>query len=244
MGLQTSCGDCKLVETEWWIGKKFGRLSILCPIKTKLGSEQKVDWICGCGNIHNTAIQSVISGKTKSCGSCSLKAKIWYYSNKDYIRSLKYPITPLSISSGGPVFIDPFLKSMEPTKSMCFICKNLYYPRWGDIRKGVSLTCGCSTNRISSGHLAVSEYVKSLGFSIENEYKLGKYKYDIYVVEKNLLIEFNGDKWHSSEKVKKRDSVKLNVAIENNYKLIFISEHDWNKRKDDVKSMLNGIINI
>ena len=73
--------------------------------------------------------------------------------------------------------------------------------------------------------------------------------YDIFVMELNLIIEYNGDRWHYNknvypadfyDKVKNRyawekwekDEKKMELARENGYNVEVIWESDWKKLSD------------
>lgn len=225
---QISCGECNFMPSEWWHDRLFGKLKMKNPMNVHIGSDQKVDWKCLCGNVTNVTIQSVTYGKTSSCGFCSVKIKEWYDINRNYLKSLKYPISPTEIPVGGILLLEK-AEYKKQVKCTCAACHKTYYPWFNDIKQGKSLTCGCSTSRISKGHVSVKSYVESLGFVVINEHKLFGFRYDMFVPDKNLLIEFNGEKWHSIEKVMERDSRKYSLARNNGYGLLIITDVEWEK---------------
>lgn len=53
--------------------------------------------------------------------------------------------------------------------------------------------------------------------------------YDFYIIKDNLLIEIDGDYWHSLEHHIKNDKIKNELAKENGFKLLRIKEKDINK---------------
>lgn len=62
---------------------------------------------------------------------------------------------------------------------------------------------------------------------------------DILIPEFNLAIEFNGNYWHTEAIVGKGYHLhKTNLADKNNMQLIQLFEHEWNNKKDIVKSMI------
>lgn len=67
--------------------------------------------------------------------------------------------------------------------------------------------------------------------------------YDFYIPNLNLLIEFDGIYWHSSEKVKKRDKEKTEYAEKNNYNLLRIDEHNLHSFKDIILEK-DSILNL
>lgn len=241
-GLQTSCGKCNIKTAEWWSVQVFGRLRLKNPINVTTGTEKIVEWKCLCGNEVELPIQSVTCGKTRSCGKCSERIKQWYIDNKQTIQKLKYPVQPVDIPKGGIELLEIATSSVIPVRTLCGICKSEYKPRFGGIKLGNSLTCGCSTNRISRGHLEVKNYIESIGFNVLNEHKLCNFHYDMFVPEVKCLIEFNGTKWHSSDKVKNRDHRKEKLAREHGYKILFIIDDEWNKNKKGEKEKIQNFL--
>lgn len=69
---------------------------------------------------------------------------------------------------------------------------------------------------------------------------ISPYELDIYIPEYNLAIECNGSYWHSelNGKDKKYHITKTNMCLEKSVQLIHIWEHDWDEKKELVKSMI------
>ena len=60
----------------------------------------------------------------------------------------------------------------------------------------------------------------------------------------NKIIEFNGDYWHSLEKVKKRDEIKKEYLINKNYLILEISENYYlNNKNEVIEKAIQFIIN-
>lgn len=68
---------------------------------------------------------------------------------------------------------------------------------------------------------------------------------DIYLPEKHLAIEFNGDYWHSvcAGKNKNYHLWKTKLCEEKNIRLIHVFEYQWLNKKEIVKQKLKSIIN-
>lgn len=76
-----------------------------------------------------------------------------------------------------------------------------------------------------------------------NQYRIGVKLYDFYLPKYNLLIEIDGDYWHSNsnngfivdkkfkKKIFKNDILKNLIAEQNGFKLIRIWEKDLKKMK-------------
>jgi hypothetical protein len=238
LGESVSCGQCNLIPATEIATRKFGKLRIKDPQDIKPGSYKKILWVCDCGKEKSIMAHYIISGNTKSCGNCSELVKNWYIQNREQIRSLKCPIDSKDFPLGGIIPLEIIQKTGKSFKAICPACKKIYYPMFDNIRQGSSLTCGCSTYRISMPVIQITEYIRSLGLEVQNEYKVNKLAYDIFIPKKNLLIEFQGSKWHSFEKVKERDLRKKQNAINFGYQFMEILEKDWKTKRDEIKNNL------
>jgi len=224
-GNTKSCGRCNEVSKEEMSKRKFGHLRMKDPDTVLLGSNKKKIWICDCGQEIKRGIFSVTSGNTKSCGFCYSKAFSWWDENREIIRSLRCPIDPANVPDGFIV-----LQTIKNTKSrflsICPACGDKHSSKWGDIRQGRGITCGCTYNG-SSLNSGIVSFIRSFGLSVVTEYKVDGLKYDVFVPDKNLLIEMNGLKWHSADGAKQRDTQKFKNAIESGYQFMMIFEDEW-----------------
>jgi hypothetical protein len=229
-----SCGRCNLICAADIATRKFGHLKISNSQDIMPGSEKKTEWTCDCGQEKLIKICEVLSGNTKSCGECFKVSKNWYVQNKEQIRSLKCPIKPENFVSNGIIPLETIKNTTTKFKAICPACKNIYYPRLADIKTNKSLTCGCCTYRISIPVIQISEYIKSLGFEIINEFKVNKLFYDICVPYRNLLIEFQGTRWHSFKGSIERDKKKARNASHIWYQFMEILESDWKYKRSEI----------
>jgi len=111
---------------------------------------------------------------------------------------------------------------------------------------------------ISEPEKEIKKSLQEIGFSVESQFPIKSLHYDLFIKEKNLLIEYNGDFWHcnpkkypadylnkkknmTAEELWEQDEKKKNIAIENNYKFIVIWESDYKKNKE---IEINKILNI
>lgn len=69
-------------------------------------------------------------------------------------------------------------------------------------------------------------------------------EFDIWLPEKNIAIEFNGNYWHGNKDAKKRDLQKKEKCEQKNIKLIIVKEKDWDENQERVKSFLREQINF
>jgi catabolite regulation protein CreA len=237
-GHTTSCGQCSLISKEEIASKKFGKLRIKIPQDVKPRSHKRLLWICDCGKEKLIETGFVLCGESTSCGNCSELVKNWYIQNMEQIRALKCPIKPENFIPGGIIPLETIKNTGNPFKAICPACQNIYHPMLDNIKQGRSLTCGCSTYHISMPVIQITEYIRSLGHEVIMEYAVNKLKYDMFVSEYNILIEYNGLRWHSLPGSKERDLRKYNNAIKLGYSFMSISENEWLNNRSKVKNLL------
>ncbi len=96
--------------------------------------------------------------------------------------------------------------------------------------------------RTSSAERTITGFIKSLGLEVETEYKMPSGKHiDIYIPEKSIGIEYNGEYWHSSKfKDKNYHINKTKEAASLGITLIHIYEVDFSEKPDLVLDMLSA----
>lgn len=242
-GVTISCGRCNEISAEKMSTQKFGRLRMKFPKITLPGSTKKEIWVCDCGVEKEIPIIKVVSGHTTSCGNCRNLIHEWYLKNKDQICSLVCPIKPEQFPVGGFIPLEVIRRTDLPFRCRCFLCGGVYYPRFHDIKRGNGgLTCGCSSYRISSEQKNISLFIESLGFPNELEFSVNKLKYDIFVPQINLLIEYDGTHWHNMKGSKERDVRKEQNAVSFGYEFFRITEEEWTKNHERTEDQLRRIV--
>lgn len=71
---------------------------------------------------------------------------------------------------------------------------------------------------------AVANLLIALGTDFAREFPLSGYEFDFIVPSVRLLIECDGDYWHSFPEAKNRDRIKTNSAIKQGYRVLRLSE--------------------
>jgi hypothetical protein len=254
-GKQKSCGKCKVLSYPSYIGKTFGKLKILEFIGTKarISNQKKTDNFfkceCSCGNIKEITTASIFrnrSFESLSCGKCSNKAKEIRIAN---------PIPDLNDYEGlenwfETQFIKPKFPITEKTINKhklefnCKFCGEDFDTSLYDIKRGKILSCGCLSNRISQMNTEVGLFIKELGFEIEYEHYLGNHLHsDIFVKNKNLVIEMNGIYYHR-ESTKHSELKKFNKAKELGCDFLMFYEDEWRDKKDICKNLIKQKLGI
>ncbi len=110
--------------------------------------------------------------------------------------------------------------------------------RWLDCEyKHKMAKARASTNKISSIQLKLYSILDDLGVSYEKEYVIGPFTFDCKI--NNILIECNGNYWHSLPKTMSNDELKSKYInkYHPDYKLRVLWEHEFNNA-DRVKDLL------
>lgn len=86
-------------------------------------------------------------------------------------------------------------------------------------------------------------------YKVFSEYKIKNFSYDLYIPDLNLLIEYNGTRWHYDprfydahyyDEFKERyvfekweaDKYKEHIATAKGYEYLIIWQYDWMKLKN------------
>lgn len=105
---------------------------------------------------------------------------------------------------------------------------------------------GKTTANTSHMERELRDFIRSLGFPEATNHWLKSDKgrpqeLDVYVKEKNIAVEFNGLRYHTSRfKEKNYHLDKTELCEKNNIQLVHIFEHTWKNRKYQVKSFLKS----
>jgi hypothetical protein len=103
-------------------------------------------------------------------------------------------------------------------------------------------------NNRSNGEIELCQWIESLGFQVKKSYIGGSNprEIDIYIPEKNVYIEYNGDYWHSEAAGKTRQyhlDKTIGCLKQNNTHLIHIFESEWKEKQEIIKNFLLSKLN-
>ena len=103
----------------------------------------------------------------------------------------------------------------------------------------------------SKSQIEIEDIIRKMGYSVEGEYFINGRPYDVFVKEKNLIIEYNGTYWHFDPKVYdknhfdkgsgmyayqiwERDRKKIEDAKKFGYNVLVVWEREWQRCQDKV----------
>jgi len=92
----------------------------------------------------------------------------------------------------------------------------------------------------SVGQIELQTFINNLGIGIADTCRINKVEYDIKI--NNILIEYNGEFWHS-EKQGKDKNYHLAKSLHGKtagYQVIHIWEHQWQNKPNQIKSFLRS----
>ena len=136
--------------------------------------------------------------------------------------------------------------SKKPVKWLCEKCKHIWIKTpYARISKPLCPQC-YRKDKVSRGQKELFDFVSSMyDNTIMNAYGLvdSQAEIDIYVPEKRMGIEFNGDFWHSNRVTIPRLGLtaeenhlkKLSACKASGIELLFVWESDWIKNPEEVK---------
>jgi len=103
----------------------------------------------------------------------------------------------------------------------------------------------------SKGQKEVITMISEMGYEIKDEYLVCGRPFDVYIKDKNLLIEFNGTFWHRDPRFYNeeegkiywdKDKEKIDNAVNSGYDVKTIWQYDW-ENCDDKKKLIGDILN-
>lgn len=83
----------------------------------------------------------------------------------------------------------------------------------------------CKGSQTSRAERTVANWLKENNINIIEREKIQGEEFDIHIVDYNILIEFNSDATHNSEKQRQKDVLKHEIAKSINHKLIVVMQN-------------------
>ena len=105
----------------------------------------------------------------------------------------------------------------------CQLCGEKFTTTLESLLRKDDVICNKHLNRITFPQAAIAHYFKNLGYNPRMEYKYGNRSYDVYIEELDLLIEYDGARWHKNVEDDIR-KCKETLSYDNNINILRIRE--------------------
>jgi very-short-patch-repair endonuclease len=195
------------------------------------GSAIKINWTCPNNHVFNKEIKKFSSKTGSSCPKCRL---LGMSNSKQFTLGQLSSNKVLMEEFSNKNILDPKAIALGDNRTKiwwhCKKCSNEWEAR-PYARNHLNSGCpSCNSKRNQSRtEIRLYSELKSLFTNVEISYKIKNYKYDIYIKDINLLIEYDGEKWHSDEKSILNDINKNKLAEDNGFDLVRIREKGLSK---------------
>ena len=215
-----------------WIGKTFGRLTVLAYDKEKSQLHKNGShWICECecGNIKSVRGADLVNHKTQSCGCFHNEqfGKMVSETRENLAGQKFYKLTVIDYNTE---YSERFGRPYWNCKCEC---GNTKVVMARNLKNGSVSSCGCINYSIGEKNIVNILTNNSINYVKEYKFKeLGALRYDFYLPEFNRLIEFDGRQHYQPaanfggqenfEILKRHDEIKNQYAINNNIELVRI----------------------
>lgn len=224
------------------IKKIFDDRGLILLTKIYTGAEQKLEYICICGNIAYSIYSNI--KKNHLCSQCGNKRI-----GKKRAHSYDYIKKQFELK-GCKLLSKTYVNNNEPLDYVCK-CGNISTIRYAYLR--TNGLCGCQKPQ---GEIKITTILTNLGLEFLQQYhyddlRIKRYlRFDFFVKYKGIhfLLEFDGGqhfrsiKWFGGDdgyqKRKNNDTMKNAYCIKNNIYLLRISYKEINKIKDIIDEYL------
>lgn len=207
-GKSTNCGCKRKATLE---GNRYGKLTVVKYIGDNIWECK-----CDCGNITRALTTNLTKGNKLSCG-CLQSDK-----NEQMLASIEAAIARYIHTKGVLPFPEEIAEDLGITPTTVNKYKKAHnLQHYFDIHFGSKVE--------KEIYLMIEDKVGRGNVESRNKTVLNGKELDIYIPSKNLAIEYNGDYWHSTEKLDSNyHQLKTIEAAKNGVRLIHIFEHEWN----------------
>ena len=255
---QKSCGCLKHKrnQIEYEEGQTIGDFDVVYvkDIFTEKYKKRQAEFICPrCGKHFVARIQDVKSNKIQSCG-CLIK-EIGINSLKQYHKEHPFSNKRINykentiIGENNVIFIKEVEKKNEKRQGIfqCPICGDYFISYINSVRNGRVKSCG-KHNSLGEEKIIKILIEHSIKYECQKTFddlkslKNRPYRFDFYLLDYNILIEYDGEQHFTYDKnpdsiynkecfikTQESDKIKNEYCLKNNIPLIRIPYTDFNK---------------
>lgn len=215
------------------LNEKFGNTYTV--IEEYRGSMFAIKHKC---NVHNKIfLKKPNYLKVKGCPDCSMEGKRGQgYTEKEFL-SLSKKVSP------GIKVLGKYQGSRNKVLCECKVCKHRWYPRAEVLVRKNNTGCPeCNKSFFESkGEIEVREFLNQYVATDKRilHTSSGSFEADILIESKRLIVEYNGEYFHSyPRKEKNYHYNKRKMAESLGYSIVFVWEDDWKNKKKIVQRLL------
>lgn len=247
------CGAGK--EYEPWLAKKINFCSNNCYYSFKKKNNKVLkEKICG---ICNKKFSSLNKYCSKECSYSGLKTR--YNTNNPSPRCVDRVIVRCKVCRKEVLDTEKNARVVcskacanrsfeRRVEFRCIVCNKTQIIRRKFKTKRKYCSTHCRTIGISKSdtsiELSIEDVLKSIGITYIKQFQLGRFSVDFAIPEKKVLIECDGDYWHSLPTSKSRDDRKDTLARSLGWKMLRLTETQINKNIDDCKVRIVDILTV
>jgi len=227
-----------------------------CKLISKYsGAKNKIKIIAECGHELERKINHIRYSKRDSgsilCRSCAYKK-----AGKSR-RNTKDAIAMFLEEYGARLLSE--VKTEHDDIELIGSCGHVFTRRLQEVKKsadsiGRVICQKCSMTDRSNGEKELSDYIKSLGFDVIDNFRPGGtrgFEADVFVPSKMIAFEYHGLNWHSDRVLsskginpKKYHLEKTKFFSDNGIMLIHIFENEWKYKRDIIKSIISSKLGV
>lgn len=248
------CKECAtevidLVSKEPNIAKYWDKRNSKLPYEVKYDPQgvnsDILYWLhCDKGHLYQQSACKIIKGfrnGVKNCPVCSGQFLQEGVNDLETLNSDVAKYWDYDKNSFTPKEVTPFSHKMAWFK--CIECNKSIYMSVNDRSKSAGYCPDCATKFYQSlAEKEIISWLKEKGYNVNTSLTLGSkhYKYDIYIADKSLVIEYNGLYWHSEVKHPDRyyHYNKYKTCKDNGLVFYAIWEDDYKRNPDLVKKAI------
>ncbi len=165
-----------------------------------------------------------------------------HYENFYNIFLDRLKVKNLELISNKETYVDRYSK----IEIRCIKCKKEFETTYRNYQK---IYCKKCCNKISKQEHEVSNFLNSINISHErNKFFIKdgkKYEADIFIENYKLIIEMNGEYWHSDAYKDKSYHTNKTLFFNNlGYDIIHIFESEWLNKNDIIKSLIKNKVKL
>ena len=187
--------------------------SKLCQHKATY--QQVICLICG------KIFEAPQSANRKYCSMACRNQRIAWNKGKPWSEELKAKLKASCPDHKG--IHNPHYNPNKPIRR-CRICKRQFRPSQKQVDEGYGIYCSHACYLKNKGETDIEKRVREklnqLGELYHPQYKIGYWTVDFYLPFRSLVIEVDGNFWHSSPGAKRRDKAKDTFLTRRGYKVI------------------------